>query len=359
MRRALVIALCLVAGQAVAQEDDRDYLTAFLEDSLSDAGRKVTVTGFEGALSSQASIEQLTIADDRGIWITLNGVTLDWSRSSLLSGEVAVSELSAREIILVRPPVASDDAVPSPEAQGFTLPELPVSVIIDRLAAERIELGPDVLGQAVTGTLAASLQLAGGEGQAALDLIRTGDGPTGEIRLEASYANATGDLALSLTAEEAADGLVVGLLDVPGRPSASLTVEGQGRIEDFQADIDLATDGEDRLQGAVTLRAEDAGYRLGADLAGDLAPVLAPEMVDFFGNDVRLTLDAWRSAAGRVVVDRFDLSARSLALSGSAAIAADGLPVTVDVSGTLAAPDGAPVALPFAEDTRVSRALSG
>jgi translocation and assembly module TamB len=87
---ALCLSLALAApallpAPALAQEDDRGYLTAFLEDNLSGAGRKVTVTGFAGALSSQATIEKLTIADDRGIWLTLDNVVLDWSRSALLS----------------------------------------------------------------------------------------------------------------------------------------------------------------------------------------------------------------------------------------------------------------------------------
>jgi translocation and assembly module TamB len=356
MRRGLILAVCLIAGAASAQEDDRDYLTAFLEDTLSDAGRTVTVTGFAGALSSQATIQQLTIADDQGIWITLNGVALDWSRSALLSGEVEVSELSADEIIVDRQPVAVQSDAPSPEASGFSLPELPVSINIDRVAADRIELGPEVLGQAVTGTLAASLRLEEGEGKAVLDLIRTGEGPAGAIRLDASYANATRELRLSLVAEEAAGGLVVDLLDIPGGPSARLEVAGQGLIDDFAADIDLATDGEERLKGRVTLRGEDDGYRLGADVAGNLAPLLAPDLQDFFGTEVGLTLDAWRSAAGRMVVDRFDLATRSLSLTGRAEIAADGLPERVDVTGTLAAPDGAPVALPFVEGTRIDRA---
>ncbi|MCG4880592.1 hypothetical protein L0P06_11005, partial [Amedibacillus dolichus] len=88
----------------------------------------VTVTGFAGALSSKATIEQLTIADDQGIWITLNGVVLDWSRSALLSGEVEVSELSADEVIVARAPQAQASAIPSPEAPGFSLPELPLSI---------------------------------------------------------------------------------------------------------------------------------------------------------------------------------------------------------------------------------------
>ncbi|NHB75963.1 translocation/assembly module TamB domain-containing protein [Rhodobacter calidifons] len=356
MRRALVIAFVLFGLPVQAQEDDRDYLTAFLEDTLSGAGRKVTVTGFAGALSSQATIEQLTIADDQGIWITLNGVVLDWSRSALLSGEVVVNELSADEIIVTRAPVATPEAMPAPEAAGFSLPDLPVSIDIEKVAADRIELGPDLLGQPVTGTLSASLELSGGEGQAVLDLIRTGDGPAGEIRLDAAYSNATRALKLSLRAEEAAGGIAASLLGLPGNPSARLQIAGEGPIDDFAADIALATDGADRLSGTVTLRAEDGGQRFGADLAGDLAPILAPEMVDFFGNEIALKLDAWRSGGGRVVLDRLDLSARSLSLTGAGEIAADGVPERLTLSGRLAAPDGAPVVLPLAEDTRVTRA---
>ncbi len=355
MRKFLLIAACLLPGIAWAQEDDRDYLTAFLEDSLSGAGRQVTVTGFAGALSSRATIESLTIADDQGVWITLNGVVLDWSRSALLSGELNIGELSAQEIVLARLP-ETEDAGPSPEASGFSLPELPVSVKIDRVAAEHIELGPEVLGQAVTGTLEASVQLVDGAGQAKLDLIRTGDGPKGEITLDAAYSNTTRELALALVAEEDAKGIVVSLLDIPGAPSASLRVEGRGPVDDYAANIVLATDGAERLKGTVSVKGEEGGNRFLADVGGDLAPILAPEQLDFFGSEVALRLDALRSPAGRLTLSDFELSARSLSLNGKAEIAADGLPEWLDVTGTLAAPDNTPVLLPFGEDLRVSRA---
>ena len=118
MRIWPALAICCLPLAAVAQEDDRGYLTALLEDNLSGAGRSVVITGFAGALSSQATIERLTIADDAGIWLTLEGVRLDWSRSALLSGVVDVTELSAREIVLERVPQAGDTA-PSPEAGRF------------------------------------------------------------------------------------------------------------------------------------------------------------------------------------------------------------------------------------------------
>jgi translocation and assembly module TamB len=355
MRRVLWT-VCLLATPTFAQEDDRDYLTAFLEDTLSDTGRQVTVTGFAGALSSRATIERLSIADDEGIWITLNGVVLDWSRSALFSGELNVSELSADEIIVARLP-QTDDGVPETEASGFSLPELPVSISVDRVAAGRIELAEAVLGQAVTGTLEASVQLSGGEGQAKLDLLRTGEGPQGEITLDAAYSNGSRVLRLDLTAEEDAEGIVVNLLDIPGKPSALLRGQGEGPVDDFLANVLLATDGAERLQGTVQVQAaEPSGQRLLADLSGDLAPLLTPEQVEFFGTEVALKLDARRTAAGRTTVDRFDLSTRSLTLGGTAEIAADGLPEWFDVTGTLAAPDGEPVSVPFATDTKIARA---
>ncbi len=363
MRRALVLmaalggTAALVHAPAFAQteEADRDYLTAFLEDNLSGAGRQVTISGFSGALSSRAMIERLTIADDDGIWLTITGVTLDWSRSSLLSGALEVSELSAETIVMERVPYAGEASMPSPEASGFSLPDLPVSISIDSIAAAEITLGEAVLGQAITGSLAANMQLADGTGSATLDLIRSDAGPEGQITLDASYDNATGQLAVDLNATEGEGGIVAEVLDLPGAPSATLTLLGAGPIDNFAADIRLATGGEDRLAGTITLTGGAvAGYRLQAEVAGNLAPLLAPDMVEFFGTDIGLVLDATRSAIGAVTLDQFDLRARSLTLAGQGRIAADGLPEMIAVSGTLASPDGAPLLLPFADtETRI------
>jgi translocation and assembly module TamB len=350
MLRHALFATALLASPALGQEDDRGYLTAFLEDTLSDAGRSVTITGFEGALSSRATIQSLTIADETGVWLTINDVVLDWSRSSLLSGALIVEELSAGEIIVARAPVTGDGNLPSPEASAFSLPELPVSVDIGRIAADRITLGPSLLGQAVEGTLEASMSLADGNGQAKIELVRLDDAGSGTITLDASYANATKQLNVDLLAEEAAGGLVVSAIGIPGAPAARLELVGEGPTSGFAATLHLATDGEERLAGTITLAAaEDAAYRLEAEVAGNLAPILLPEHVDFFGTSVALALDATRSATGAVRVNRFELGARAVRLAGQAQIAADGLPEMLSITGALADPEGAPLLLPFGD----------
>lgn len=171
MRALVILATLALTPPAIAQ--DSDYLTTFLQDSLSGAGRTVTIDGFSGALSSRATIRSLTIADADGIWLSLAGLTLDWSQSALLSGALSVTELSAEAITLTRLPEPEPSTLPAPEAADFALPELPVTLDIGRLSAARITLGEAVLGEAVEANLEASLSLAGGAGQGALVLTRS------------------------------------------------------------------------------------------------------------------------------------------------------------------------------------------
>lgn len=357
MRRILCALVLLTPQFAHAQTDDRDYLTAFLEDSLSGAGRKVTVTGFSGALSSQATVQELTIADDQGVWLTLQNVALDWSRSSLLQGAVEVEKLTADEIILDRLPISETGT--SPEASSFSLPELPVSVNIGEISAKHIVLGSPVLGTPVEATLTAAMNLSGGEGKISLQLERTDDGPKGMLDLSASYANLTQRLTIDLRAEEGAGGIASIKLGLPGAPSVALTVVGEGPVTDFAADVALRTDGVDRLAGKVKLTGkEDGATRFAADLSGDLAPLFLPQYAEFFGNRVALVASGQRWPDGRLALDQMNLSASALQLQGALSLAADGLPRSFQLSGEIAAADGSPVVLPLTSDmpVKISRA---
>ncbi len=344
-------------AQDATAEADKSYLASLLEENLSGAGRQVTITGFAGALSSRATIRSLAISDGQGVWITLNGVTLDWSRSALLRGVVDVTELSADEIILDRPPVT--ETTPSPEAKGFSLPDLPVSIEIGRIAADRIVLGQAVLGERLEARLEASMSLSNGEGHAALVLERTDGGPRGRLTLDALYSNATDQLTLNLVAAEAAGGIAVRKLGLPGAPATELSVKGAGPLDSFAADIALRSDGVDRLSGRVSLDASPTGGRgFDAALSGDLAPLFLPEYAAFFGNNISLTAQGESLPDGGLDLRAFDLRAQAVHLSGKVRLDAENLPVQLSVQGRLGLPDGSPVLLPLsgANVTRVRAA---
>jgi len=335
---------------AGAQDDDGPgFLTRLLQDNLSGAGRTVTIRGFEGALSSQARMAELTIADADGVWLTLRDATLDWSRAALLRGRVEVQSLTARELIVDRIP-PSESTAPAPEAQGFALPDLPVSVEIGRLAVERAALGAPVLGQPVEVRLVGTLRLAGGEGAADIALDRI-DGQTGRIALVADYANATRELALDLSVAEGPGGLAATALGLPGAPSVDLSVQGAGPLDAFDARLRLSTAGSERLAGQLRLSgADDGGTAFDGSLAGDVAPLFLPDYAAFFGPDVRLTVRGTRAGDGALALSAVNLRAAALSLQGAARIAPGGLPESFAVAGRIAADDGNPVLLPLGGD---------
>ncbi|SDW20445.1 translocation/assembly module TamB domain-containing protein [Roseicitreum antarcticum] len=336
---------------ASAQSDeggDVGFIASFLQDNLSDAGRDVRIRGFAGAISSRATIEEMTIADDDGIWLTLRDVALQWNRSALLRGRIDIGELTAGEVIVARPP-ATADAPPSAEARvPFALPDLPVSLDIGQLSVGRLELAEPVLGFAVEMRINGSASLEGGEGLAQLSINRI-DGPRGAIELRGGFSNETRVLDLNLSVAEGPDGIAATLLGIPDRPSVELSVEGQGPIDDFAADIALGTDGQDRVTGQVAFVATegDAGaQRFSVDIAGDLRPLMVSEYHDFFGDRSRVAATGARLANGRLDLSELTVATRMVQLSGRASIDPDGLPDLIDLRGTLASEDGSPVLLP-------------
>ncbi|MDT0681875.1 translocation/assembly module TamB domain-containing protein [Roseicyclus sp. F158] len=356
---AALTAVVLATGVAHAQEDrDVGLLQGFIEDRLSGGGRQIRIEGFEGALSSRATIDELTIADEEGTWFTLRNAVLDWNRSALLRGRFTVTELSAEELIVERRPITEPQVdVPSAQASGFSLPELPVSVNIGEVSIERAVLGEDIIGQEAVLSLEGSASLADGSGEADLTLQRL-DGPEGQIALDAAFDGQSEVLSLDLRVDEAADGLAVNLLNIPGAPSLELTVQGEGPLDDFTAEIALDTDGEPRVTGTVALDGTDDGGRaFDVEIGGDITQIVQPDYEDFLGSNIALILRGRQTGDGRTVIEELGISALSLTLEGSAAIGADGLPDAFDLEGALRSSDGGSVTLPFGGgDTSVDRA---
>ncbi|MEM7489085.1 MAG: translocation/assembly module TamB domain-containing protein [Pseudomonadota bacterium] len=364
MRGSLLPSLVLaaaVAGTATAQDaqEDRDrgFLVGLIEDNLAAPGLSVRLDGFEGALSSTASLERLTVSDDEGTWLVLEDVVLDWNRSALLRGRLVVEELSADLIRLERTPLPPEgvEALPDAGASGFSLPNLPVSVDIGLIRAQRIELGEPLLGQAVALSLEASAELADGSGQATIEAQRL-DGPEGTFSIAAAYAAGDQDLTIDIDLSEAQGGIAATLLQLPGAPAIDLTVAGTGPLDDFAADIAIASDGQERIAGAVTLAGTEAGRRFDVDLGGDVTALFAPQYRPFFGDDIRLEATGTSLEAGGTDLERLRLDTQALTLDGTVRLGPDGWPIFVDVDGNVASADGAPVVLPTGDAATVGRA---
>ena len=350
MKRFVIIgALCLAplaAGAQTQEDEDKGYLTELIEDNLSGVSRQVTIQGFEGALSSEATIEMLTIADAEGIWLTLEDIVLSWNRGALLRGAIDVQELSAARIVVSRLPVPENTG-PSPEAQPFSLPELPVSVSLGEMRIDRVELGSAFLGEPVAVTLNGTAQLADGEGSANVTARRLGN-KTGAFEFDGGYFNETRVLDVLLNLEEGADGIAARLLGLPGRPAVSLEIAGNAPLDAFEATLAVATDGEDRLTGRFGLETKEGDQLITLDVGGDISPLFAAEYQGFFGTDAQLAAEVLRAADGRVDVRQLALDAGRVALTGAIEIDPQGWPALIDLTGGITPLGDAPVLLPLA-----------
>lgn len=366
----LALALPLSVPAAFAQdattapdqsEDDKGFITRLLEDNLSGAGRKVVIDGFKGALSSRATFSRMTISDDNGIWITIENGAMHWSRTALLTGNVHINELSADRIIMPRLPGSSASA-PQAETKEFALPQLPVSVNIEKLSFGRVELGKDVIGQEAVLAVDGSMNLDGGEGATKLTINRV-DGPRGQFALDASFSNETRVLGLDLKLDEDRNGLFANIVDLYGRPAVNAEIKGQGPLSNYVADISLATDGQPRITGNVAVTAQQqggvAGTSFRVQVGGDVAALAPPEHKPFFGSQSQLLAEGWAGADGRLLIPSLNLTTEALKLTGDIATTAKGAPESIHLTMLLGADAGAtqlPVLLPWADRPTTVRA---
>lgn len=356
---ALAAPLAALAQDTAAEisqevEDDRGFITRFLEEKLSGAGRQVVIEGFRGALSSRATFERMTIADDDGVWITLENGAMQWTRSALLARRVEINELSAERIILPRLPGTGDSA-PQAEAREFSLPQLPVGVNIARIAVGRVELGQPVMGQEAVIAIDGSMNLSGGEGETRLTIDRV-DGPRGQFALDAGFSNETRVLRLDLRLDEDRNGLFANAIKLHDRPAVTAEIAGEGPMSDFTANIQLATDGQPRVTGTVSVDAAERdgapGTAFRAELGGDVAALVPPQHRAFFGTQSQLLAEGWRGQDGRLVVPSLRLATEALRLDGNLATTSRGAPESAHLTLLLGEDAGAaqlPVRLPWAD----------
>ncbi len=349
----LFLALSFWPATVIAQSA---RIEALLERQLSGDGRIVEIDGFAGALSSQARMDALRISDDTGVWLELENAVLDWDRSALLRGRLDVTALTATRLSVLRAPQSTPSA-PDAEASGFRIPDLPIAIAVDRFAIERIELGAPLLGAPYVATLEANAAL-NSDGVVVVAQANRLDAARGEIQIDLSFGRQDEVLALVARIDEADGGIVATSLGLPGDPALVLDISGEGPLDDFAADIGLATDGQDRLSGAVSIAAmeDGSGRRFNADVSGDLRPLLDAETRAFFGARTALRVEGLALEDGGLDLSQLDLQTAQLAVTGRALLDATRAPqelaLQVNIEGD------APVKLPGSDVTLQNADLS-
>ncbi len=341
------IFLLLFAAPALAQdsaEAEKSWFLSFVSDQLSTPNRQIVISDIQGVLSSEASIGSITVADREGIWLKVTNAKIVWSRLALLRGRLDINTLAADRIDVLRKPLP-DDSLPSPEAKGFSLPELPLAVILQDLKVGRIAFGDGVFGLRSEISIAGNLKLEGGSLDSNLAVKRL-DGPGGDFQIKAAYANQSQQLDLDLTLNEPENGILANLLNIEGRPPVALALKGSGPVSDLGLQLTLDAAGKRVLTGETKLNRQPSGLGFKANMNGEIATLVPPIFRDFFGSETKLVLNGLARDGGGVAIDQLNIKSNSLVLNATGETTDDLFLRRLKVDGTIADPTGKKVILP-------------
>ena len=110
----------------------------------------VQLSGLAGSFPAAIDLGQLQLADERGVWLTAEGISLRWSPLALLTRHVKVERLRLARLAIERRPVTE------PSQSNTRFPH----VDIGRLSIDALALGPQLAGVRATLSVEGSAHLA-------------------------------------------------------------------------------------------------------------------------------------------------------------------------------------------------------
>ncbi len=340
-----VLTCLLTAAIAYAQSDaeEKSTFVSFVENQLSAPNRQISLNGLKGSLSSNVELDSITISDEDGIWLTIVEPKLVWNRSALLRGRLEIESLTATKIDYPRNAVV-DENLPTPEAQPFALPELPVAIELEKLEIAEINIGQPVFGTAARIAVNGRIELDGGALNADLSIDRL-DAP-GQLALKTIYGGDPAELDINVSLIEPEGGVVASLLGLQGKPSVGLAIIGKGPVNDLQTTLAFDVDGKRIVDGTLQLDRVDGALQAKARMNGPLADILPEDQRAFFGDESRIDADVTVQPDGRIILERALLNSGATQLTANGSTLADGFLAALNLDLRIKSPDGDRVMLP-------------
>ncbi|MFV0474336.1 MAG: translocation/assembly module TamB domain-containing protein [Pikeienuella sp.] len=326
----LIAALALPAAAQFSFLGLKNSLVDFVLDQISVPGElEITAEGVEDAEDGSTEIVGLNVADARGVWLSVERLSLNWEPSRILRGDLVINRLAATGVEVLRAPNASavdvevkeDSELAQTDDEPFDWPRSPITTHIRSMELIRVAiapgLAPDLPGIAFDAH--GALRDEGDEQSLRLEITRS-DSVSGRIKLDYIRNFETNRLDLSLTATEDAGGMVAALAGLPNDSASRFDLAAAGPLTDWDVKLDGAIDHVLAAKGAGLL---DATGRLSAKAeltvtpGEELAQTFGPAVAAALTPEARLRFDMAEDENGLVTIREglidagdFDLSAR-------------------------------------------------
>ncbi len=349
-----VILLVLFGSVATAQESENGALVGWIEGKLSTPNRIIKIRDIEGALSSEAQIGSISISDADGVWLQIDDAQINWKRSALLSGSLQIESLTAAVIKISRAPLP-DQSLPTPEAGGFSLPELPLDINISKISASQIILGQELFGLAAELSATASARLDAIGMALEINAIRL-DGAGGQVALAVEYTRTDATFAIDVSLQEPENGVIANALNLEGRPAVDARISGQGPLDDLAVVLAIDAAGATLIDGDLRIGQNEEGRTFVGQIDGQFAPLVPREYRGFFAGNSSMEVEGLLRSAGGLLVPRLTVKTADMVLNGNMETTEDGFPSHIQLNVEIGHEDDSAVILPIAGGLSLSEA---
>ncbi|MBN8956468.1 MAG: translocation/assembly module TamB domain-containing protein [Rhizobiales bacterium] len=302
----VVVGLAVYAIASRTDENQQGMLASLISRALSTPATQIHIGGVDGALSSDATIRDVSIADKDGVWLTLDRARLVWRRSALLAGRLEIDRLEVGTLEVKRKPLPSDE--PVAESEQPILPELPVKVQVKAFELHSLTLGQSILGEALSVAATGNTELGSpSEGLIFnLDAVRK-DFP-GRFKAALAFVPQGNALTLDISLEEPPHGLLSKIGRLPGEPPINFTLGGKGTLDSFRGALKLEAGPTIDATGAIALDRNGDGRLLTTRLSSHLGPLLPPLIAPIFAGATKLDSTTRIGDDGSVALNELTLT---------------------------------------------------
>ncbi len=308
-----------LAGRSA--DDDKGILSNLLSRALSTPAARVSIGSVQGALSSDSTINDVSIADRDGVWLQIDKIHLSWTRSALLFRKLQVDKLEIGTVKIVRRRLPNEQ--PAAVSDEPILPELPLKVEIKDFSLKELALGEPVIGLAAR--LGATGKATLGNPSEGLNLTfdarRLDAAGTLTARLE--LVPSTQKLSLKLGIDEPAGGIAAHALNIPGQPPVKLNLDGAGTLDAFDAQLTFDAGDGIGAQGSAQLRRADTTRRLTLNMAARIEGLLPSVAAPVFAGTTQLNGDIAFADSGAITIAPLSVMSQTARLDITGGLTAD------------------------------------
>ncbi|WP_349956450.1 translocation/assembly module TamB domain-containing protein [Rhizobium sp. ZPR3] len=286
--------------------------------------RTIAIAAPSGLLNGNLRVGSITVSDTKGPYAKVQNLAIDWSPLSLLTGTFHADRVAADVVDFERLPVSTVAPAPATQPASSSGFSLPIAIDIDKIALPDLRIGQAVAGQdfilAADGSVKANSSSMG----LTLNASRH-DVPDAKLSADIAFAPAENQLKLKTQISEPRDGMLAGLLHLPGGPAVNIDLSGDGPLSNWAGKLQAALDGKPTvaISGHHSL-STDGLHHIDVKGGGDVDSLLPPTMRALFAGQTTIDLSATFDGKGKI-----DIQTGNLA-TGSAVLAASG---TLDPAG--------------------------